>query len=356
MSGWGISTDAGGNLYMVTGNSDPNAPTYDGVSNIQESVVKLSPDLSGVLSVFTPSNYFPLDQGDLDFGSGGVLIVPPWLGSGGNQLAAVAGKDGRLFLMNQLSLGGYTPGGPDKVLDTKQIGGCWCGPTFFYGPDNIGRIVSSGGSTIGLYTIQTSPTPNLALAASASIINGQDGGTFTTVSSNGTSLGSAVIWAIGRPTGSGANPTQVLLYAFSTGTCGCTLASIRPPLAAGTWPNVSNANANIVPTVANGKVYVASYKVLNIFGLPSPGVAAAQEVSRQVPPIETGAVTGHLAGRSGTNLTLITATGNSITVNAAKAMDQELVAVLVIGQPYSVTGSFDTNGVLHAETISRAKP
>jgi len=35
---------------------------------------------------------------------------------------------------------------------------------------------------------------------------------------------------------------------------------------AGIWPNV-NGNSNLVPVVANGKVYVASYRQLRIFGL-----------------------------------------------------------------------------------------
>ena len=36
---------------------------------------------------------------------------------------------------------------------------------------------------------------------------------------------------------------------------------------AGTWRHAVNSNANIVPTVANGKVYVASNEQLQIFGL-----------------------------------------------------------------------------------------
>ena len=42
---------------------------------------------------------------------------------------------------------------------------------------------------------------------------------------------------------------------------------------AGTWPNVGG-NSNTVPVVANGKVYVASYEQLSIFGLGA-GPAAA---------------------------------------------------------------------------------
>jgi hypothetical protein len=41
--------------------------------------------------------------------------------------------------------------------------------------------------------------------------------------------------------------------------------------AAGAWPN-TGGNANLVPVVANGKVYVASYKELEIFGLTQQAV------------------------------------------------------------------------------------
>ena len=111
MSGFGIASD-GTDLYFATGNSDcrsvtqcPSASTWDGKTNIQESVVRLSEDLTQILGIFTPTtspNTFTLDQYDKDLGSGGVLLFPynatyPFL-------AAAAGKDGRLFLFNPLSL------------------------------------------------------------------------------------------------------------------------------------------------------------------------------------------------------------------------------------------------------------
>ena len=73
MSGYGLAADHAGNMLFVTGNSDSN--TYDGVSNIQESVVKVSPDLTTVLDVFTPMDQAKLDSVDNDFGSGGVMIA-----------------------------------------------------------------------------------------------------------------------------------------------------------------------------------------------------------------------------------------------------------------------------------------
>jgi hypothetical protein len=39
---------------------------------------------------------------------------------------------------------------------------------------------------------------------------------------------------------------------------------------AGSWPNVTG-NLNQVPVVANGKVYVATNKQLQIFGLKNSG-------------------------------------------------------------------------------------
>jgi hypothetical protein len=77
MSGWGIAADGNDNLYFVTGNSDPSGNTYDGVTNLQESVVKVSSDLSQVLDLFTPFDWPTLDANDKDFGSGGIVLLPP---------------------------------------------------------------------------------------------------------------------------------------------------------------------------------------------------------------------------------------------------------------------------------------
>ena len=66
MSGYGIAARGNGDLFFSTGNSDPNQNTYDGVRNIQESVVKVDPTLVNLLSIFTPFIENVLDQGDND--------------------------------------------------------------------------------------------------------------------------------------------------------------------------------------------------------------------------------------------------------------------------------------------------
>ncbi|MGC2222632.1 MAG: hypothetical protein WA624_09825 [Methylocella sp.] len=125
MSGYGIAADPTGNLFFSTGNSGPC--TYDGVRNIQESVAKVDPTLVNLLSIFTPADENLLDQNDGDLSSGGMLVVPTQPGPFPN-LAVAAGKEGTMYLLNRDSLGGFTSGGPDNVLDKKRysLAGAGC--------------------------------------------------------------------------------------------------------------------------------------------------------------------------------------------------------------------------------------
>ncbi len=262
MSGYGLAADDSGNILFVTGNSDPSGTTYDGVTNIQESVVKVSPDLMSVLDLFTPDNVGALDEGDTDFGSGGALVLPDQPGQIPH-LAVAAGKFGSMYLMNEDDLGGYSPTG-NNVLGTYNVGACWCGQSYFVDPsDGLARVVSSGGSSIGVWKLQTSPSPSLTkVSSSTSIIIGQQNpGFFTSVSSNGTA--NPIVWALSHPVNS--NPAPIALYAFDPEAGGSTLNPIFKAIA-GNWPNVGG-NSNLVPVVANGQVFVASNKQLRIFGL-----------------------------------------------------------------------------------------
>jgi hypothetical protein len=260
MSGYGLATDDAGNIVFVTGNSDPG--TYDGITNIQESVVKVSPTLTTVLGVFTPSNQVNLDQGDVDFGAGGVLVLPDQPGATPH-LAVAAGKTGMMFLMNEDKLGGYSTT-KNNVLGTYSIGGCWCGQSYFVDPsDGLGRVVSSGGGAIEVFKIQTSPKVGLKRAASGSGLGGQlqSPGFFTSISSNGKA--NPIIWALSRPTTNNKG-APIRLFAFDPES-GTKMTKLFESVA-GNWPN-TGGNANLVPVVANGLVFVASNQELQVFGL-----------------------------------------------------------------------------------------
>lgn len=264
MSGYGPAADDLGNILFVTGNSDNQAETYDGLTNLQESVVKVSPDLSTVVDLFTPKNQWQLDQVDYDFGSGGVLVLPDQPGSTPH-LAVAAGKDGNMYFMNEDHLGGYSSS-TNSVLATYPIGKCWCGESYYVDPkDGLGRVVtSSGNSANQLQTWRVVTAPSVALNQVSAIPLGtslQDPGFFTAISSNGTA--SPLIWAVTRPGNS--TTRNVNLWAFDPDSGG-TIPTALLNTNAGVWPNLGG-NANLVPVVANGQVYVASYQQLQIFGL-----------------------------------------------------------------------------------------
>jgi hypothetical protein len=365
MSGFGIAARGNADLFFSTGNSDPNQNTYDGVRNIQESVVKVDPTLVNLLSIFTPFTENVLDQRDNDLGSGGVLLLPAQPGPF-PYMDVAAGKAGTMYLLNEASLGGFTPGGPDKALDEKIIGQCWCGPSYFTAPDGVGRVVSSGGSTttsnsaqITVWKIQTSPTVAFVQKGAAlPVASGDDPGTFTTVSSNGTQAGTAIIWATGRPTGTGPNPAAVNLYAFAATPSSGTLPLLFSS-PAGSWPYYATSNANIVPVVANGRVFVASYQQLTIFGLGGhPFVARAQDAAKpaalntNAPPHE---ITGVLEHADGPVLTLRTRAGKIAQVDDSDALRRGQIGVLVAGNAYTVQGTYDSTGALRAQAVLRAK-
>lgn len=352
MSGYGVAADPAGNIYFVTGNSDYSGTTYNSVTNISETVAKVSPDLTQLLSFFTPSDVGVLDEYDADFGSGGVLLMPK--AASKLPLAAAAGKEGTLFLMDRKNLGGYNPHGSNRVLDQENVGSCWCGPSYFdAASDSVPRVVGSGSNVVTVWKIQSH---KLVLAAySSGLPNGQDPGFFTTISSNGRSSG-AIIWALARPEYVPGNVTLIALSAEPSSGSSTLQTLYQAP--AGTWTS-GGGNANLVPVVANGKVYVASYGELDIFGLLGSNAAKAAPAAVKAPPLAIGApheVSGTLAAISGTHLTLRTRTGATVHVESSDAVRSQRTVLLLVGKQFTARGTYDAGGTLHATSIVRAKP
>ncbi|HXW72562.1 MAG TPA: hypothetical protein VEK34_14200 [Methylocella sp.] len=216
----------------------------------------------------------------------------------------------------------------------------------------------SHGSTVT--TWQVSSAPALVQEASAGIVaGGQDPGFFTTVSSNGNATGSAIIWAVGRP--SDGTTTAVTLYAFDARPSGNPATFNRLYSApAGSWPN-TGGNANIVPVVANGKVYVASAYLdatgntrgqLNIFGA---GGTASPLVSSVAPLASTHAISGTVLKTNGPTVTLQTRTGTTATVDISQVMEKrahllkEGAHITAEGSSVGPTGALLATAVVHAK-------
>jgi hypothetical protein len=366
MSGYGLAADALGNVYFVTANSDrtgrsyeaPQPPNHAPPYNLEESVVQATSDLETVVSYFTPlgqNGYRDLDHYDYDFGAGGVLLLPDQPGLY-PRLAVAAGKMGPMYLLNRDNLGGL--GKPSVALGAYKNDGCWCGQSYYVGADGIGRVVESTGDNVRVWKVETSNTdkPKLALeSTSPPLGSGQDPGFFTSISSNGQTAGTAVIWAVARPT---STPYDVYLEAFDPGDVSKKISrQILPPTQAGAWNWGGSSDADIVPVVADGRVFVASYKNLSIFGLSNdakPHVAVhappgpAQPIYADAPRQLHGVVTLVDGGR----FTLKTRIGKMVRVDAS-AIE---TPVFQAGQAMLAAGTYDSKGVLVAKYVLRQKP
>jgi hypothetical protein len=217
-------------------------------------------------------------------------------------------------------------------------------------------VVSAAG-VLQTWQVALTPSPHWVAESTTSTIpqSEQDPGFFTVVSSNERTAGSMIIWAVGRPS---STTTGLTLYAFSATPSAGTLALLYSA-PAGQWPNLGG-NADTVPLVANGRVYVAAYKTLMIFGpngaapaaVPPPAAATANKL-----PAGMRRVTGQLLQVEDSVLTLRTRSGQTVRVDAAAARASERVPSFVVGQAYTVIApSRNSSKLMAATSITRAKP
>ena len=318
--------------------------------------MKMPGDLQRVADYFTPMDMPSLDDmgNDLDFGSGGILLIPQFDGAS-PRLAVAAGKKGEMFLLDRENLGKFDTKA-NHVLAVQSIGRCWCGQSYFVGADGVGRILSSGESGLIWWKVQTTPVISLeqqwnkALNPDPQNLSFQKG-FFTSVSSDGPKADSAVVWAVQRPTAK-AQPI-LTLWAFEANS-GATIITALP---AGNWP-FTLSGANIVPVVANGLVFIASNRELRIFGpgAPQPAAAPASVVlaARTRPAAGSAAVLfGTIVESGDLTLSLRTRTGME-RVDISDAVQGYKTVPLAPGKAIAVYGKHESDGAVRAKSIDYA--
>ncbi|HTC67135.1 MAG TPA: chitobiase/beta-hexosaminidase C-terminal domain-containing protein [Candidatus Acidoferrum sp.] len=270
MSGAGLAADTinSGRLFVATGNGAFNAaPPYNNSMSYGDDIIRLETS-SGAMSVsdqFTAFNQFSLSGGDMDLGSGGVLVLPDQSAGGHTHLMVQAGKEGRIYLVDRDTLGGYNSNGDNIVQEiTGQIGGVWGSPAYWNGHiyfwasnDNLKSFSFSNG-VIGSKT-------------AASSENGGYPGPTPSISSNGNNNG--IVW-------------DVLTSAFNSGGSAVLLAHNASNVSNTLYSSNRNSNRDnpgratkfVVPTITNGKVYVGTSNFLSVYGLMAATPQAAVPV------------------------------------------------------------------------------
>lgn len=255
-SGGALTADTQNDIYYISGNGTFNLSS-GGLSS-GDSVVMLSPDLH-LRDYFTPFNQACMDHIDADLGSSGPLLEPD------HPVIVAAGKEGRIYVINQHHMGHYHPiANPcnhqyvttaDQVLQESapgQIGGLFNTPGYWNGyvylasvnrPTGAYRLTSKG--TFRSFT-PTSHTPESF---------GFTGGNLV-ISSNGTSNG--ILWTIDRDSGHGP-----ALRAYDA-------ANLSHELYNSNQDADRDALDGFVkftcPTVADGQVFVPTSANLTIYG------------------------------------------------------------------------------------------
>jgi hypothetical protein len=238
--GNGAAADAAGSIYWVTGNG-----TWDGATNFSETVIKANSTLA-MLDWHTPTNPKSLDDGDTDLTSSGPLLLS------GTSLLVTGGKDGYLRLINTANMGHL--GDNTAVLNwqanTTHI------HSLAYFNSNLYEWGQSGNLKVFGFngtTFSTTPSYTGSIAAL-----GHPGASLS-ISASGTSNG--ILWAATNSQGQGGGlgawhmTEPGILYAFSL------------PSMTELWNNQQNTTRDdcdnyakfAAPTVANGRVYLASF-------------------------------------------------------------------------------------------------
>ncbi len=251
--GFAPAVDASGNIVAVTGNGAYDANTSG--KNYGESVIKIGASLPGVADFFTPNNWQTLNANDTDFGSGGVMLLPPQTGSSVQNLAVAMGKDGTIFLLNADNLGRQNNANALQVLPVANSGaGTWGGPTYYQTSGGQQYVYyQTDHDVLRSYALSTGSIQKLTQTFAASTVGGY-GGSAPIATSNGNIDGSGLVWVVQRK-----NP--VVLEAYD--------ARNLARLFSGTGGAFVNPNNNpfISPLVANGKAYVGASSTVTVFGL-----------------------------------------------------------------------------------------
>jgi hypothetical protein len=265
-----IDNPVGGqDIVVFTGNAVNTKEGYDGVGNFPESVLRLriDPDNAGnaisLVDWFTPDNWKALDQMDLDLGGSGPVILP------GSGYIVGGGKQGIMYVIDPDDMGKMQKGNPKLIQSFRAV------PVLHIMGGGVVWDRSSVGQSLMFYNWGESDrlrayafdghkfdVKNVKIGKE--YIGGHPGGILT-LSSNGATPGTGIVWSWGSNKDSVIRAVkQGILRAYDAENISRLLWDSRMDAA-----DDALAFAKFTPpTVANGKVYVATFSdKLLVYGL-----------------------------------------------------------------------------------------
>jgi len=294
-AGNGPAADTQGNLYVMTGNGAFDANHELVNPKYGSSFIRLTGQLK-VHDWFTPSNYKRLSHDDVDIGSSGPMLLP-----NSNQLVG-GGKQGWFYLLNRDDMGKLQPNhSVSPALQIFHVSNhwtltwiSWLLPVFGYHHIHGGPVYWNSADRGPLVFIWPEETPLKAYAydpvkhfrkkpvmTGPKAPPGMPGG-FLSISANGNRDG--LVWAT-TPLNQDALVQVVrgTLRVFDANTLEELWSTDKK-----TPEDIFSFAKNCPPTIANGKVYLATFSdKLNVYGLV-PRAAALPSWTTSGKPIKKG--------------------------------------------------------------------
>ena len=262
MGGQGLVADSSNNLYLITANS--SRATEDAPLDYGESFLKLVPNSTSftVADYFKPGDYDSLNAGDRDLGSTGAFAIP------GTSYIAGGSKGGMLYVVDTNNMGKLNTTSDNVIQEFQADNGIWGSPAFWNNTMylwGVSEQLKAFAFANGRFT--TSPTSQGTYTTGG----GQTSGSVS-VSSNGTTAGTGIVWAT-APSGDPDHATVGgNLFAYDATNLSHLL-----------WSTTQNPTRDsygeyakfVAPTIANGKVYVGTDSgEVAVYGLLSGGTSS----------------------------------------------------------------------------------
>ncbi len=233
----------------------PSQPNYG------DTVVRLSPTPGSmtVSDYFVPPD-FPILQGNLDLGSGGVMLLD-FPGTAHPHLAVATGKGNVIYVLDRDHLGGVN--GQLQAVKLGNDYGVWGAPAYANGK----IYYQDQNNVLKAFQFVLDPATNTMVLTPSPVTQGLERMPYPNmtpaVSSNGGSNG--IVWGV-QANGSSAELPSIL-HAYDPNDLSHELYSsnLTPRDQAGA------AVSFVTPIIVNGKVYFGTQNELDVYGLMPQG-------------------------------------------------------------------------------------
>jgi hypothetical protein len=253
-SGQAPAVDTSGKVYVISGNGPimgaSNVGIQAGGVDLSQTALALSADLA-LLDWFMPFDWQAQDTQDSEMGSSGLLLVPE------SQLVVTGSKSSTLYVLGTTSLGKFQSGSDSQIVQKIGVGAgeIHGGPIAWALPGATQVYTWAEQDALRAYSISGQQLQPMG-AGDVSGVAWPGGGNMS-LSASGTTPGTGIVWANMAAT-AGANNGMVVPGVLRAADA-TSLAELYDSSQNSTRDSCGSYAKFSTPTVANGKVYLASF-------------------------------------------------------------------------------------------------